>query len=119
MLPARANARKCLRSSHAKVRMKTVCNFADGLRNPSTSAACISSAGSRHALLTAQVNTRRDPMNAAPDQVMDLMFGRWRSQIFSAGTELGVFDRLDKSRAKTAQTLSTELNVDPTLLYRL
>ena len=41
-------------------------------------------------------------MNAAADQVMDLIFGRWRSQILSAGTELGVFDHLDKQRAKTA-----------------
>ena len=58
-------------------------------------------------------------MYAAADQVMDLIFGRWRSQILSAGTELGVFDRLDKARAKTAQALSTELGADPTLLYRL
>jgi O-methyltransferase domain len=28
-------------------------------------------------------------MNAASDQVMDLIFGRWRSQILSAGAELG------------------------------
>ena len=58
-------------------------------------------------------------MYPAADQVMDLIFGRWRSQILSAGTELGVFDRLDKARAKTAQALSTELDADPTLLYRL
>jgi hypothetical protein len=31
-------------------------------------------------------------MNAASDQVMALIFGRWRSQVLSAGTELGVFD---------------------------
>src|SRR5437763_3931 len=31
-------------------------------------------------------------MNTAPDHVMDLIFGRWRSQILSAGTELAVFD---------------------------
>jgi len=43
---------------------------------------------------------RREPMNAAADQVMDLIFGRWRSQILSAGTELAVFDRLDKRTAK-------------------
>ena len=58
-------------------------------------------------------------MYPAADQVMDLIFGRWRSQILSAGTELGVFDHLDKARAKTAQALSTELDADPTLLYRL
>jgi O-methyltransferase domain/Dimerisation domain len=58
-------------------------------------------------------------MNPAADQVMALIFGRWRSQILAAGTELGVFDRLDKGRVKTAETLSTELGVDSTLLYRL
>jgi hypothetical protein len=58
-------------------------------------------------------------MNAASDQVMDLIFGRWRSQILSAGTELGLFDHLDKRTAKTAKTLAAELKADPTLLYRL
>jgi O-methyltransferase domain/Dimerisation domain len=58
-------------------------------------------------------------MNAASDEVMDLIFGRWRSQILSAGTELGLFDHLDKRRAKTAETLAAELDADPTLLYRL
>lgn len=58
-------------------------------------------------------------MNAASDQVLDLIFGRWRSQTLSAGTELGVFDHLDKRRAKTAQTLAAELNANPSLLYRL
>jgi hypothetical protein len=52
-------------------------------------------------------------MNAASDQVMDLIFGRWRSQILSAGTELVVFDRLDNRRAKTADTLAVELGADP------
>jgi hypothetical protein len=58
-------------------------------------------------------------MDTAADQVMDLIFGRWRSQILAAGTELGVFDRLDKRKAKTAQTLAAEVDADPTLLYRL
>ena len=58
-------------------------------------------------------------MQDAADQVMDLIFGRWRSQTLSAGTELGVFDHLNKDRAKKAETLATELNVDPALLYRL
>ena len=58
-------------------------------------------------------------MNTPADQVMDLIFGRWRSQTLSAGTELGVFDHLDKRIAKSAETLATELNADPTLLYRL
>ena len=54
-------------------------------------------------------------MQDAADQVMDLIFGRWRSQTLSAGTELGVFDHLNKDRAKKAETLATELNVDPAL----
>ena len=58
-------------------------------------------------------------MQDAADQVMDLIFGRWRSQTLSAGTELGVFDHLNKDRAKKAETLATELDVDPALLYRL
>jgi hypothetical protein len=58
-------------------------------------------------------------MNAASDRVMDLIFGRWRSQVLSAGTELGVFDHLDKRTAKTAKALAAELDTNPTLLYRL
>ena len=58
-------------------------------------------------------------MHTAADQVMDLIFGRWRSQILAAGTELGVFDRLDRQKAKTAEELAGELAADPTLLYRL
>src|SRR6266566_217618 len=58
-------------------------------------------------------------MNSAADEVMNLIFGRWRSQILSAGTELGVFDHLEKARAKNAETIAIELNVDPVLLYRL
>ena len=58
-------------------------------------------------------------MNSPADEVMNLIFGRWRSQILSAGTELGVFDHLEKARAKNAETIAIELNVDPVLLYRL
>lgn len=58
-------------------------------------------------------------MNPAADQVLDLIFGRWRSQILSAGTELEVFDHLDKRTAKTAETLAAELGADSSLLYRL
>ena len=53
------------------------------------------------------------------DQVIELIFGRWRSQTLSAGTELGVFDHLNKATAKTAEKLAAELQVDSTLLYRL
>ena len=35
-------------------------------------------------------------MPAATDQVTDLIFGRWRSQVLYAGTELGIFDHLER-----------------------
>jgi hypothetical protein len=53
------------------------------------------------------------------EQVMDLIFGRWRSQTLYAGAELGVFDHLDRTTAKDASTLAEEINVDASLLYRL
>ena len=58
-------------------------------------------------------------MPTAADQVTDLIFGRFRSQVLYAGTELGIFDHLEKAKAKTAGTLAAEIGVDPTLLYRL
>jgi hypothetical protein len=58
-------------------------------------------------------------MPTAADQVADLIFGRWRSQVLYAGAELGIFDHLEKTEAKAAETLAAELGVDPTLLYRL
>jgi hypothetical protein len=57
--------------------------------------------------------------NAAADQVIDLIFGRWRSQTLAAGTELGIFDHLDKETPKKPERLAVELGVDPALLYRL
>jgi hypothetical protein len=45
-------------------------------------------------------------MGSAADKVMDLIFGRWRSQTLYAGTELGVFDHLDLTRATKADTLA-------------
>lgn len=58
-------------------------------------------------------------MQDATARVMDLIFARWRSQTLAAGTELGIFDRLDRTRAKAAETLAAELKLDPALLYRL
>jgi hypothetical protein len=72
-----------------------------------------------HAVPTAQVTAGREAMTSAADQVLDLIFGRWRSQILSAGTELSVFDHLDKLMPKTAETLAPTLGADPALLYRL
>ena len=53
------------------------------------------------------------------EQVIDLIFGRWRSQILAAGTELGIFDRLDRTAPQTASSLAAGMGVDSALLYRL
>lgn len=58
-------------------------------------------------------------MSNAADQVIDLIFGRWRSQTLSAGAELGIFDHLDRETPKEPDRLASELGIDPTLLYRL
>jgi hypothetical protein len=58
-------------------------------------------------------------MPTAAEQVIDLIFGRWRSQILAAGTELGIFDRLDIVTPRKAQELATGMGLDPALLYRL
>jgi hypothetical protein len=58
-------------------------------------------------------------MNTTADHVVDLIFGRWRSQVLYAGAELGVFDHLERGEAKTVETIATELDVSPALLYRL
>ena len=58
-------------------------------------------------------------MATAAEHVIDVFFGRWRSQILAAGTELGVYDRLDRAAPRRAPELAAELGLDPTLLYRL
>jgi Dimerisation domain len=51
-------------------------------------------------------------------QVIDLIFGRWRSQILYAGVKLGVFDALARA-PKDAGRVAGELGGDAGLLYRL
>jgi hypothetical protein len=58
-------------------------------------------------------------MTDSIEQVMDLIFGRWRSQTRYVGAELGVFDHLDRTIAKEAASLAEEMKVDAALLYRL
>src|ERR1700704_4986115 len=58
-------------------------------------------------------------MSNAADQVMDLIFGRWRSQTLSAGTELGIFDNLDRETPKKTDRLAAEHGPYTPLLYRL
>ncbi len=50
--------------------------------------------------------------------VMDMIFGRWRSQITYTGVKLGVFDALGQV-GMDAVLLAKELRVDPALSYRL
>jgi hypothetical protein len=57
--------------------------------------------------------------DAATAQVIDLIFGRWRSQILYSGTALGVFDHLSDQHATDAKTVATNITADPDLLYRL
>ena len=66
----------------------------------------------------ARSTPRRTCMDDAGAQVIDLIFGRWRSQILYAGVKLGVFDALAHG-PKSAVRVASELDVDAGLLYRL
>lgn len=55
----------------------------------------------------------------ASELVVDLIFGRWRSQILYAGAALGVFDHLGQDEALSATVLAPKVGADPALLYRL
>ena len=57
-------------------------------------------------------------MDDAGEKVIDLIFGRWRSQILYTGVKLGVFDAL-ASGPKNAVHVARALGVDAGLLYRL
>ena len=57
-------------------------------------------------------------MEDAGAQVIDLIFGRWRSQILYTGVKLGVFDAL-ASGPQSAVSVASALEVDAGLLYRL
>ena len=57
-------------------------------------------------------------MNSTRETVMDIIFGRWRSQILYAGVKLGAFDALGAG-PKSTTDLAAELHLDPSLTYRL
>ena len=57
-------------------------------------------------------------MSDPQGKVLDLIFGRWRSQILYAGVELGVFEAL-RSGPKAAAAIANELGLDSALAYRL
>jgi predicted transcriptional regulator len=52
------------------------------------------------------------------EKTLDLIIGRWRSQILYAGVELGVFEHLS-SNPKNASDISRALDLDYNLAYRL
>ncbi len=57
-------------------------------------------------------------MSDPRQSVMDILFGRWRSQILYAGVRLGVFDALGAG-AKTADDVASELHLSRPHTYRL
>ncbi len=50
--------------------------------------------------------------------VVDLIFGRWRSQILHAGVRLGIFDALAEG-PRAAARMAQQLSLDPVMSYRL
>ena len=54
----------------------------------------------------------------AHQRVLDMIFGRWRSQILYAGVRLGIFDALADG-GKNAALTAAELGLDASLCYRL
>ncbi len=57
-------------------------------------------------------------MASDPGAVIDLIFGRWKSQILYAGVSLGVFEAL-RDGPNTAAAVTRELGLDEALGYRL
>lgn len=53
------------------------------------------------------------------DKVVDVILGRWKSQVLYAGTKLGIFDAVGGSGPKNASEIASELSLDPALSYRL
>jgi len=51
--------------------------------------------------------------------VLDLMTGRWRSQVLHAGVALGIYDALSASQSLPAKSIAAEIGADEALLYRL
>ena len=54
----------------------------------------------------------------AQETVLELFYGRWRSQTLYAGVKLGIFEVLE-SAPKHAAQIARELGLDPALAYRL
>jgi hypothetical protein len=52
------------------------------------------------------------------ESVVDIIFGRWKSQILYSGVKLGIFDIVN-SIPRSAADIARELSLDPALSYRL
>ena len=52
------------------------------------------------------------------EKTLDILFGRWRSQILYAGVKLGVFDCVN-AVPKNVSEIAKQLNLDSSLAYRL
>lgn len=52
------------------------------------------------------------------ENVIDIIFGRWKSQILYAGVKLGIFDFVSHD-PKSADEIADKLNLDRLLTYRL
>ncbi len=52
------------------------------------------------------------------DRVVELIFGRWRSQTLHAGVKLGIFDVVGETPRPSSE-IAGELGLDPALMYRL
>jgi DNA-binding HxlR family transcriptional regulator len=57
-------------------------------------------------------------MSSSYEKVMDVITGRWKSQILYAGVKLGVFESVSNTK-KSASEIAAELGLDPALSYRL
>src|SRR5687767_11262291 len=57
-------------------------------------------------------------MRESQEKVLDLIFGRWRSQILYSGVKLGVFEALGRETRK-AEDIARDLGLDAALAYRL
>jgi hypothetical protein len=59
-------------------------------------------------------------MKTASEEVLDLIFlVKSTGQTVCAGAELGVFDHMSQDKARTAEEVAAEIELDPGLLHRL
>ena len=52
------------------------------------------------------------------DKVVDIIFGRWKSQILYTGAKLGIFDYLTTNPKEIGQ-IAKDLNLNETMAYRI